>query len=224
MSPVLVDQRSLLIIVVGILLALVIAFYSGYFAGMRNTETSLPQSQARLELDLPEATASAAASSEAVLPAETVPGADIDVDSADRPVISTEPVTSVTVAAPAPAPAPAEAITPSIGAADADLAIASSEKKASVTINIVDDASREDALYTIQIGIYGSQNNAENQVAKLTALGLSAYFDAYQNKKEEARYRVRFGYFASRSSASRALEAWLQGHPGSSGYLVSLAQ
>ena len=89
-------------------------------------------------------------------------------------------------------------------------------------IILVDDASRDDARYSIQIGIYGSQNNASKQVDSLIKQHLSGNYQAYQNQKEEARYRVRFGYFASYKSASRALEIWNNAHPDSRSYIVRL--
>ena len=90
----------------------------------------------------------------------------------------------------------------------------------------MDDATADDALYSIQVGIYGSANNAQRQVDALSAQHLSAYLDQYQNKDDQTRYNVRFGYFASRASAVAALEAWqARSQPQSSnGYVVRLSR
>lgn len=248
MSPVLLDQKRLLVIIVGVLCALLISFYSGYFAGIHKAEASLPQVVERLELNLPDAPAPEPERSEALAPEVTVPGADIDVDAVDAQPESPAPeqaVSSTEVArARAPLPTADEAgeirpdshptpeadpetippIAPPqpIEPTEPPFIQPPESPDGDPGILIVDDASRDEARYSIQVGIYGSLNNAEHQVASLVAQDLSASYEAYQNQKDETRYRVRFGYFASHASASRALALWQKIHPGSSGYLVQL--
>lgn len=226
MSPVLIDQRRLPIIIIGMLNALIITFCGGYFLGARTAETSLPQAVARLELNLPAASLTEV-SQEAIAPELNTPGASIDVDSVDSPPATDQPsvanklVQSAVVEpskpdstpAPATTPAPADSTAEAVAKA-ADLAPAA----------IADDAEQDTARYSIQVGIYGSLTNAETQVASLQAQALSAYYESYQNQKDETRYRVRFGYFASHTSASRALELWQLDPAASSGYLVRITR
>jgi cell division septation protein DedD len=87
---------------------------------------------------------------------------------------------------------------------------AESQHVALLKSEIVDDASAHDAIYSIQVGIYGNLENAERHVDELSAQKLSAYLDEYRNKNDEPRYNVRFGYFASRASAVTALQRWEQ--------------
>lgn len=92
------------------------------------------------------------------------------------------------------------------------------------TVAIIDDATAEDALYSIQVAIYGSLNNAQQHVDELSALHLSAYHNNYHNKDGKVRYNVRFGHFASRASAVTALEIWKQEFPklSNGSYVVRL--
>jgi hypothetical protein len=271
MSPVLIDQRRLLIIIIAIIVALVMTFYSGYFAGIRHADAIQPQADERTELQLP-AAAPEPVRSEAVKPAVVAPGANIDVDVPDAKPATTrtktpvskpsEQVKSAVTSTPSPvqkavikskpADKPPVAEQKSVvkqnsvvtekpavkqdtaagqngetradpgttaGESEPETKPATTDDSAS---QIVDDASSEDARYSIQIGIYGSENNASKQVDSMIEQHLSGYYEAYQNQKDEARYRVRFGYFASYKSASRALEIWNNTHPDSRSYIVRL--
>jgi len=82
-----------------------------------------------------------------------------------------------------------------------------------------DNASEESAEYTIQVGMYGLQENAERRVEELQVAELSAYLTDYQNKNNETRYNVRFGYYADKRSANAAL-AMYQKEMNGSGYIV----
>jgi len=86
---------------------------------------------------------------------------------------------------------------------------------------IVDDATRETGRYSIQVGMYSSFNNAANRVEELINNNLNAYIQDYKNSKGEPRYNVRFGYFASLTSAKQALALFEQNHAGS-GYIARI--
>lgn len=73
------------------------------------------------------------------------------------------------------------------------------------TSAIVDTAGAEDARYTIQVGVFADADNAARRISELESLQLSAYLNEYTNKREEARFNVRFGYFNNKSSALAAL-------------------
>lgn len=264
------------IIIIAILCALVMTFYSGYLAGMRHADVIQPDAIERTELQIPVAVPEPVRS-EAVKPAVVAPGANIDVDVPDARPAAVKPAAAklkptehrlskqekATVAstvspvhkAPAkiePAdPQPAkqqikpEKQKPAVTAkltikqettvdqnskATAETGTTASESEAEAKLataegtasQILDDASRDDARYSIQIGIYGSKNNASKQVDSLSAQHLSGYYQTYQNQNDEARYRVRFGYFSSYTSASHALEIWNKNHPDSRSYIVRL--
>jgi cell division septation protein DedD len=248
MSPFLIDQRRLLIIIIAILGALVMIFYSGYIAGIRHADANRTQTEERTELPLP-AAAPEPVRSEAVKPAVVAPGANIDVDVPDAKPSTAKPKLTVhkpsvqVKAAVTSTPSPAQTVVvkpkPVVTDKPAVKQEAATEQNGETTASasepepkpaatedsagqIVDDASSDDARYSIQIGIYGSQHNASKQVDSLIEQHLSGYYQAYQNQKEEARYRVRFGYFASYKSASRALEIWNKAHPDSRSYIVRL--
>lgn len=78
----------------------------------------------------------------------------------------------------------------------------------------------EKIRYTIQIGMYGRQMNAENLVAMLRAQDIDAYVSGFVNHKDEKRYNVRFGYFNDKRSALAALKEYKKAGQGD-GYLVN---
>ena len=75
------------------------------------------------------------------------------------------------------------------------------------------------AKYSIQVGMYGSLNNAQNMVELLHAQGMQAYVSEYFNSKNEPRYNVRFGFFADKGDALAMLEQFKSRQQGD-GYLV----
>lgn len=253
MAPVLLDQRRLLLLFSGTLLALVLAYAAGYYTGVSKVDNGLTLEPERVSLALPEPAAVIADSIDPVLPEVIAPGAEIDVDVPDTPAqplpVAKQPrpaaakpeakniqkpskAAAVTVAAPEPeAKASTESSAGQQPAVESSLAIGGpapdlQEDEALASQTIIDDATAEDALYSIQVGIYGSHNNAQRQVEELSAQNLSAWLDEYQNQDDKTRYNVRFGYFASRASAVAALEAWeRQIQPkSSSGYVVRLSR
>jgi len=76
------------------------------------------------------------------------------------------------------------------------------------------------ARYSIQVGMYGRLNNAENMVSLLQEKNFEAYVSTYINKKEELRYNVRLGYFSDKKSALAALASYRQTEKSDS-YLVN---
>ncbi|MGB5397783.1 MAG: SPOR domain-containing protein [Gammaproteobacteria bacterium] len=246
MAPVLLDQRRQLQILAAMLLALVIAYGAGYSTGVNKAENSQAQASDRVALTLPEP--SVADSIDPVVPEVIAPGAEIDVDVPDdttqasavtqadpvpaRPAppkpATVKPAEPAAVASIKPAPESVAVVEPAV---EAGLAIGGpapdpQENEALASLAVIDDASAEDALYSIQVAIYGSFNNAQRHVDELSELNLSARLDEYLNKDNQTRYNVRFGYFASRASAVAALEAWQStAQPKSgSGYVVRLSR
>ncbi len=85
----------------------------------------------------------------------------------------------------------------------------------------VDTATAENARYTIQVGVYADSNNALRRKSELESQQLSAYIQAYSNKRDEQRFNVRFGYFKDKSSAVAALDGFEQNMSGS-GYVTRI--
>ncbi len=74
--------------------------------------------------------------------------------------------------------------------------------------------------FSIQVGIYGRLDNAQNMQRKLQTQHLDAYVSDAVNKKNKFRYNVRFGYFVDRKSALAALDKFKKIQKGD-GYLVN---
>jgi cell division protein FtsN len=70
------------------------------------------------------------------------------------------------------------------------------------------NAMEAPSFYTIQVGSYRSQNNAERQVTKLRKKGFDAYLFQLDRKDQQPWYLVRFGHFNSFDAAEQALASF----------------
>ena len=86
---------------------------------------------------------------------------------------------------------------------------------------ISNSASAEEARYTIQVGVFSDAENAMRKKTELESRQLTAYINAYKNKRDQPRFNVRFGYFKDKSSAVAALTRYEQDMSGS-GYVTRL--
>ena len=86
---------------------------------------------------------------------------------------------------------------------------------------ITDNASADDARYTIQVGVFADEQNALRRKSELESSQLSAYITRYANKRDEPRFNVRFGYFKNKSSALAALQTF-EHHMSGSGYVARI--
>lgn len=111
-----------------------------------------------------------------------------------------------------------ENVAESIVSADADKDINQEEYLAVVPSSFTSDELNK-IKYSIQVGMYGRLENAENMVEALQAQRLNAYVSDYKNKKGEVRYNVRFGYFIDKKAALSALKKYKNNQNGD-GYLV----
>lgn len=82
-----------------------------------------------------------------------------------------------------------------------------------------DNATEETALYTLQVGIYRSLENAERRVEALREVDLNSYMNDYIGKSNRVLYNVRIGHYAGYRSASEALAMYQQEMDGT-GYVV----
>lgn len=107
------------------------------------------------------------------------------------------------------------------GSSQNESEIAASSYAASEALTMIDDASEETARYSIQVGMYSSAENARAKVNQLLDANLNAYLHNYKNKKDEARYNVRFGYFSSFKVGLKALNIYEKNFAGS-GYVARI--
>lgn len=242
-SPVLLDHRSLKWLWLSVFLLLTVVFLAGYISGFEKAEYRWVVRVDSLPLVLPAVAVVDQASLEAQPPAVEEPGASIDVDSVDV-IAENNIIAEITAQVQVidevlveekteiaelvePAVVVAEKINEQITAGDFKTEVQVSAIGGPLIndfaddLSISDNASEEAASHSIQVGMYKSFDNAASKVEKLLHSDLSAYLHEYQNKNNETRYKVRFGYFNSFSSAGLALENFEKKYSGS-GYVVRL--
>ena len=240
MAPLLLDRRSLIKSGFYLLLLLTIVFFGGYYSGYTRgygyAESLLQQKELpAVALVLPEPVNVDTSVFEPQPPAAIEPGADIDVDRADATiaqVISPEPsVTEVDkpsygIRKESPGPPVQLAslgVTPGI-VMDAVVTTQPPQQRAGQVFvsPLASNASVTDAQYSIQVGMYGSVDNAEVLLNTLNASSLDAYIDEFSNAGGEPRYNVRFGFYRDRASAKAALHAYRSKLAGD-GYVVRVS-
>ncbi len=242
MAPVLLDHSSQKKLILGMTLALVVVFLSGYVVGFEKAEVKLASFIETVALALPGATTEPSAGMEPQRPLQTEPGETIDVDSADEPSVAkaAEPtgvalvvesqirgnLPQATVKKPEQEAKPVVVEDKQTASTEVSLPLAiggpsKSDPEQEADLLIQDNATEETATHSIQVGMYGQLENAEQKVEELIATDISAYIVDYMNRKNEIRYNVRFGYFANYRSARVALATFEKELSGS-GYVVRL--
>jgi cell division septation protein DedD len=240
MAPLLLDRRSLIKSGFYLFLLLTVVFFGGYYSGYTkgygHAESLLQQNTLPpVALVLPEPAYADSAVFEPQPPAVIEPGADIDVDRPDAAIAEADTSTSEAAekatsgdephtASPSPPVQLASLeVTPAI-VADANAATQSpAHKIGDVAVSaLTSNASVTDARFSIQVGMYGSVNNAEVLLETLNASSLDAYIDEFSNAKGEPRFNVRFGFYRDRASAKAALRAYRSTLAGE-GYVVRVS-
>lgn len=222
MSPVLLDHRNLKWVWTCIALFVFMAFCSGYIFGFEKSNRQWMAKIDPVEITLPAVAATTLAEVEEQIPEFEEPGANIDVGSADEQVRVDGPL----IKTPLVTEAEADVIEPAVLESDPEetgfneAADQVAEIEEAMT-EIVDNASEEDARYSIQVGMYKKIDNAANRVEELLSENLNAYIHEYKNTNDETRYNVRFAYFSSFSSAGEALKIYQQHYVGS-GYIARI--
>jgi len=250
MSPVLLDHHNLKWIWLSAGLLLFVTFFAGYIVGFEKSNNKWLARLDPVEITLPSAQVSELSDVEPKIPEIEEPGASIDVDSVDKPVLTKavvktteikpsgikaafiekkqlkpEAKTSASPKTPVEVETVKESVSPgSVPAVEKSIQnkqdIEPLSKPPTEATVIVDDASEETARYTIQTGMYRSYENAAAKVELLINSNLSAYLQEFKNKNNEMRYNVRFGYFSSYSNAAQALNIYRQSH-SDVGYVAS---
>lgn len=226
MTPILIEPRRLTGIALLLLLGMGALFFGGYFIGFYKAEAFQDKSPRTVRLALPDATIHpAAADVLAYLPGELEPGIDRDVDAPDKvspaggPLAETGTKASTkagaTVQKAVVAPAVDEVQTQHVAVGGP---LVSEEEELAL---LADTAEEALARYSIQVGVFSTEDNAERRVEDLLAQRLSAYSSEYINKQRRQMYNVRFGYYASYRDAKAALDVYRTALSGD-GYIVKL--
>lgn len=244
MTPILIEKRAIFKLS-GVLSFVSFAlFFSGYLFGFHKAESYSVATAETLQLELPDKILVAETGYEQYQPAEVEPGIDRDVDVPDSstaelldmegvvpsasiekkdvisvvtdktdrdtqatnevahdvpPLSATDEIQHQTIAVGGPVPSAEEdALTP-----------------------LADNADETTAKYTIQVGLFSNEDNAERRVEDLLANRLSAYSTEYTTRNKSTRYNVRFGYYADYSAAKLALNTY-KDVIASDGYIIKL--
>lgn len=262
MTPVLLDQKSILKSGISIVLVMAVVFVSGYYVGYQKAESGKGVDLNKtMVLALPKPAHADVAEFEPFIPQSPLPGSDIDVDSpgkvadgidiehqADAKLTQAETKIAAVIDQATNAIETPASVDNQRGHNRQQLQLASLTTAAAVsdTVDqnpvisdthnnrqpvtsvesrraaiIPNSASAEDARYTIQVGVFSDEGNAMRRKTELESRQLSAYINAYKNKRDQPRFNVRFGYFKDKSSAVAALTRFEQDMSGS-GYVTRL--
>ena len=235
MSPVLLDHRHLKLISLSIGILVATTFFVGYTLGFEKSNDKWKANLVPMEIDLPDAGASALAIAHPQIPEFEEPGASVDVDVADEVDSNNEIVNNNTGSRISSIES-----TNKINVSDQqavglvslsdisktrqsllDIVSGIDDPSKSEALTMVDTASEETARYSIQVGMYSSFANADAKVQQLKNANLNAYLDSYTNNKDEERYNVRFGYFSTFKTGLKALYLYEKKFSGS-GYVARI--
>ena len=223
MSPILLDNRSIIKLGVTAATVVVLVFSSGFLFGYHQANDQNVRSVASESLDLPVKNTLLATDVDQQIPAVVDAGEVIDVDQPESAEVSTKKTllptnTSKTQVLDSSIKKKSDEVK-SLTVADTDNEIAFNDTIHSEPVSISDDVLAK-AKYSIQVGMYGRLVNAKIMTEKLRAQNLHAYVTDYINKKNEVRFNVKFGYFPNKKIASSALKDYINIQSGD-GYLVN---
>lgn len=231
--PILIDQRRFVSIIAVIVVLMAGFFTGGYLLGYQQAESESMLVMDTIALSLPDVKQTADYNFLfSSVESNVVPGVDRDVDLPDVNQ------TNISVDLHSAAQQPEQLISDPNSSVEEEknLALQSSDEvqiqdiaiggpHASLEddplIHLADNADKATAKYTIQVGLYGSADNAERKVEDLLAKRLNAYSTAYIDKKKQQLYNVRFGYYASYKRAKLALDTY-QAMLSNDGYIIKL--
>ena len=240
MSPLLLDSRDLFRIgLITITIASVI-FAGGFVFGFQKAESVLITGSSTRVLELPEKLETTLSEIEPRIPEVRAVGEHIDVDRPDSVAqqTSAETVETTEIVMQSAVPVAVKSGSPDEQSI-AGIAVADKPQNQSLTAgnsaagqSFVDTGSQATLLpvlpsaselsmakYSVQVGMYGSLQNAQSMVERLREQGLQAYVSEYFNSKNQRRYNVRFGFFADKTNALAMLEQYKSRQQGD-GYLV----
>ena len=214
MTPFLLDKRHVVTVGIIFILSILLCFVGGYVLGYQHAAKATPESLIS-KLLIPSVGSVKVVLNEEYSTNSNEPGEDIDVDAPDIKLPDGE-TSDVVMSANVIKNDNQEDITSDHDEVLASLTQADAEPKA-----IVDNASEADALYSIQVGLYGIKVNAQRRVDDLIDKQLSGHLSNFVNGKGDTLYNVRFGYFLDKTSVLAALKLYQQQHTGD-GYIIKL--
>jgi len=242
MAPLLIDSRDLVKYIIITMFVMVVVFAVGFALGHQRVATFYQVSSVVQSLTLPGHVPVAESDIGSQQPENIAAGEEIDVDSPEAIVSETVIQDNLEL----PQQAVAKTSRPFVKKRDktsglkvtvqddADTSIQGSDKDYAAENDVVaqqpalSDAAIITAFtsdqiskikYSIQVGMYGSLQNAENMMMTLRLKRYESYITDFTNKKNETRYNVRFGYFPDKKSAMASLDKF-KGDQNGDGYLV----
>ena len=223
MAPFLIDKRHVFTFVTLSLFLALLCFVGGFFLG-HHYATNKTTSSTISELLLPDAESSVLLTEDYAAPVNE-PGEDVDVDKPDVDTLDVKKpeVESPDVVVPPKVTATSvknKTVTAKKVISNAEIVSDPIEIDTQLS-KIVDNATKEDARYSIQVGLYGIKINAERRVQNLINKQLSGHLTSFINNKGDTLYNVRFGYFLDKTSVDEALGIYQQKHTGE-GYIIGL--
>ena len=243
MAPFLIDKRHVFTFVTLFLFLALLCFVGGFFLG-HHYATNKTTSSTISELLLPDAESSVLLVEDYAAPVNE-PGENVDVDKPDVDKIEVKKAIVKKPIVKKPIVKKAKVKKAEVKSSDVVVSskvIAKSVEKKTIAVKkvitnaeivsdpievdtplskIVDNATKEDARYSIQVGLYGIKINAERRVQNLINKQLSGHLTSFINNKGDTLYNVRFGYFLDMTSVNEALGIYQQKHTGE-GYIIGL--
>ena len=221
MAPFLIDKRHVSTFVMLFLFLALLCFVAGFFLGHQYA-TNKTTGSTISELLLPDAGSSVLSLAEDYAATVNEPGENVDVDTPDvkEPVI--ESPSKLTANSVENKIVIAKKVVSNEEVVPDPMEVDSIELDTQLS-NIIDNATKENAKYSIQVGLYGIKVNAERRVQGLINQKLSGHLTSFINNKGDTLYNVRFGYFLNKTSVDEALGIYQQKHTGE-GYIIGLKQ
>ena len=245
MAPILIDNRGLIKLGLIFLLTVLVVFSAGYFSGYQKASVLHTFANKIENLELPEPTLVNTRNTEAQRLDVFVAGEEIDVDQpvlsaitdelnqSNRKNITVNKTAESSMSLPKASieidsllsknstQVAQQALLESVQTSIASIDNRSNHTK-KIDVSILTNDELNKIKYSIQVGTYGNLNNAENMVIKLQEKQFDAYVADYNNKKNEIRYNVRFGYFSDKKTAVTSLKRYKNIEKGD-GYLVNFS-
>jgi len=228
-SPVLIDSRSQFKLAFWAAVFSLLVFAGGFVSGFqRASEQRLVSETLPLKLP-PVAVSNNTGIVSAKEPVRLAPGAQIDVDLPDNAAGNMEleqgnPAVSVQTTRKNESlrvivdKADRKQTRATVNAARSQIMQAETEDRENGNTATVAKQEPE-KRYTIQAGTYSRLENAQIMLGQLQQQQLDAYLTDYRNRKNQIRYNVRFGAFASKKTAREQLAQYL-GQAGRDAYIV----
>ena len=236
MTPILLDKADFLKLSVGSLLTVTTIFVAGFLYGYIKAEQQQQMTRTSVAMQLPTPVTATEEVREQMVPDTLPEGHDRDVDTAGVPADQGHPDTLPTIAQSgvttadenvtvdiAPDPVPAVAETSAASPDGLGMGGPQPEGPVDPLEFMLDTADASSARFTIQVGLFGSVDNAERKLDALQSKNLNAYSNEYTDSKDRKRYNVRFGYFDTRKDALAALDSYREVF-SADGYLVNMAR